>query len=180
MEIDGPDVRLDEHMRLIEGESKDGACRVRTDTGQRKKVLYGSRENALVAKNNLFRAPFEEKRSTVVTKPPPSTKHLPKRRSRQCPNVGKSCEELRVICRHPRGLRLLEHHLRDQYLVRIGGQTPRKQTAVFLEIRAHRVPKSPYDGPRQFHTPPITKKNTMVKFSMRCAVFFLSYLLVAV
>src|SRR3989442_13982572 len=62
----------------------------------------------------------------VVPEPVPSFAHRLRPRARERLQIGKALEKPRIVLGHAGDLRLLQHHFRDEHLVRIARPAPRE------------------------------------------------------
>ena len=135
MDEDPPDVGLDEDDRQVEGESTDGRCSCRADAGKAGKDTGISRKDTLIPVHDNFCTVPECQGPPVVPQSLPGGKHFGKRGSGKGGEVREGGDECREPDQDPLDLRLLEHDLRDENSIRIGGVPPGHRAAGLLIMR---------------------------------------------
>jgi len=127
------DVGVDGGRRSLEREARDRARRIPSDAGQAHQDGRIRRDQALVLGQHRARQPMEVGRAAIVAQALPAFAHHGGLRPGQRLDRRVAREEAVVVGLHPRDLRLLQHELRDEHVVRIAGAAPRKVAAVAAE-----------------------------------------------
>jgi len=129
-EEDASDVGIENRLALTEGEAEDSSSGVLANPLERHQGLFVGRQLAAVAGHRLARDRMEPSRANVVSEGTPGRGHVGFRGVGQCLHGWILPQPFVIFRQHSVHLRLLEHDLRDEYVVRIGGVAPGQVASV--------------------------------------------------
>lgn len=116
---DASHVRVDRRDRRAVRQRRDRSRRVRTDPGKPLQLLWICGHSSAVIADDRARGFRQSHGTAVVPEPLPDAHHVGPRRSRECHNGRESAEEPFERRYDASGLRLLEHDLGHEDLVRV-------------------------------------------------------------
>jgi hypothetical protein len=128
---DAGDIRFDDRDRLIECERSDGICRVAADSRELLDRFQVSRKSAAMFFHDGDSGRAEISSASVVAESLPGMKDVAFGSGGEGGEVGKTLEPLIIIRDDGGYLGLLQHELRDEDGVGIGGAAPGKIAGVF-------------------------------------------------
>ena len=134
-EQDARHVGVENRGTLAEREASDRACRVLADPFEGEERLGIRRQLAVVSRDRLAGDCVQPARPDVVAERPPCGRNVHFGCSGERFERRIFLEPLVIFRQDPIDLRLLQHDLRDQDVVRVGGVAPRKVAAVSLRTR---------------------------------------------
>src|SRR5271157_479128 len=119
-------VRFDEYDRSVKRKSQDGTGRVMPDAGKTpEKVHVRAKSPAMFLRDN-FADLLKRYSPAIISQALPCSKNISEIRIRQGPEVRKLPHKSGVFFEHTIYLRLLQHHLRHEYPVRVLRLSPRQ------------------------------------------------------
>ena len=127
---DARNIRVENGRPLPECEASNRTRRISTDPFERQQRVFIVRQLAVVACDGLSRDRLQPLRPDVVAKWTPRSRDVRLVRNRQCVKRGKFLEPLGVLGQHTVDLRLLQHDLGHQNVIRVVSAAPRQIASV--------------------------------------------------
>jgi len=143
-------VRVEDGRALTERETENCSGRVLADALEREQRLRVRRQLSAVSAHRLSRNRVQSAWTDVVAERPPRGGHIGLRRRGEGFHGRVLAKPLVVLRQYPIDLRLLQHHLRDEDVVRVGGLPPR-EIASIPPVPVEQPPPEPLAGRRNRH-----------------------------
>ena len=129
-EQDTRDVGVEDRRALTEGETEHRACRVRANPLERQQGFMVAGQLAAVLRHRFLGDGVQPARADVVAERPPGLRHIGFVGGRKGFEGRKFSQPLLVFRQDAVHLRLLQHDLGDEDVVRVAGVPPRQVPAV--------------------------------------------------
>ncbi len=131
---DTPDIGLDEDDGGVEGKGDDTTGRVGADTRQCNEFGGVGRQITAILPHYGLSDLVEPQGTTVIAHTLPLIENFGYRSPSQCLKTGKTLQPTRVTLKNACHLRLLQHDLTDQNLIRRGIVAPRQIATVIVVV----------------------------------------------
>ena len=141
-EQDASHIRVENRRALAEREAANRPHRVPAEPLEREKRRFVAGKGTVVTGHGFARNHLQPLRPDVVAQRPPRLRDVLLVRPSQRFERGKALEPFVILGQYAIDLRLLQHHLGDQDVVRVVGFAPRQLAAVFPIPAEERLPES--------------------------------------